>query len=164
MDLQRAALKLDFDTLDMPEGQFLAAGRTWQMCRRGEADPGAFGLHDEAGYFFIAMNLMRDLAALNKEEMQPWDDWGAMPPSDEAITPDDFALFDRLADLTTPATRILPSCAEPIRRPRVCACPIASSTRGVNRASPSSLGRAALDHGIAARQPCRMHLDSQPDA
>jgi hypothetical protein len=102
-DLQRVALKLDFDTLDQPQSRFLAAGRAWQMCRRGEADPNAFGLLDEAGYFFIAMNLMRDLAALNKQEMLPWDDWGSMPPSDAAMTPDDFVMFDRLADLTTSA-------------------------------------------------------------
>ena len=37
------------------------------------------------GYWFIAGNLVRDLAALNKVELLPWDDWGAMVGPDEPI-------------------------------------------------------------------------------
>ncbi|NEK19705.1 transglutaminase-like domain-containing protein [Rhizobium leguminosarum] len=99
-DLQRAALKLDFDPLDQPPGKFLSAGETWQRCRAGAADPGKFGIFDESGLWFIAMNLVRDFAALNNMEMLPWDNWGAMPQPEEEISPDGLARFDRLAALT----------------------------------------------------------------
>ncbi|MCA2411633.1 transglutaminase domain-containing protein [Rhizobium leguminosarum bv. viciae 248] len=99
-DLQRVALKLDFDPLDQPPGKFLSAGETWQRCRAGAADPGKFGIFDEFGFWFIAMNLVRDFAALNNMEMLPWDDWGAMPQPEEEISPGGLARFDRLAALT----------------------------------------------------------------
>lgn len=98
--LQRAALQLDFDPLDQPPGKFLTAGETWQRCRAGTADPGKFGLFDESGFWFIAMNLMRDFAALNNMEMLPWDDWGAMPKPWEEMSQDTLARFDRRAALT----------------------------------------------------------------
>ncbi|MFS8111944.1 transglutaminase-like domain-containing protein [Rhizobium jaguaris] len=99
-DLQRVALKLDFEPLDLPPGKFLSAGEAWQCCRAGNADPGIFGIFDESGFWFIAMNLVRDFAALNKVEMLPWDNWGPMPRPEEEISPVRLALFDRLAALT----------------------------------------------------------------
>jgi hypothetical protein len=53
-----------------------------------------------AGYWWIAANLLRDVAALNNMEMLPWDVWGAMPRPDEPIDDERLALFDRLAELT----------------------------------------------------------------
>jgi hypothetical protein len=99
-DLQRAALKLDFNPLDQPPGEFLRAGEAWRRCRAGDADPRIFGIFDEAGFWFIAMNLVRDFAALNNMEMLPWDVWGPMPRPEEEISPVDLALFDHLAALT----------------------------------------------------------------
>jgi hypothetical protein len=49
------------------------------------------------GYWFIASNIVRDIAALNNREMLPWDVWGVMKRDDAEL---DFALFDRLAGLT----------------------------------------------------------------
>ncbi|MBY5802664.1 transglutaminase domain-containing protein [Rhizobium leguminosarum] len=102
-DLQRAALKLDFDPLDQPSGKFLSAGEAWQRCRAGTADPGKFGIFDESGFWFIAMNLVRDFAALNNMEMLPWDNWGSMPEPEEEMSADGLARFDRLAALTMAA-------------------------------------------------------------
>lgn len=102
-DLQRTALKLDFEPLDQPPGWFLRAGEAWRLCRAGNADPQTFGIFDEGGFWFIAMNLVRDFAALNNMEMLPWDDWGLMPQPDEEIAPDRAAFFDRLATLTEEA-------------------------------------------------------------
>jgi len=76
---QRDALNLTFDTCDMPEGKFLPAGKAWQLCRSGEADPESFGIFDMHGMWFIAGNLVRDLLSLNKIELLPWDGWGLMP-------------------------------------------------------------------------------------
>ena len=50
--------------------------------------------------WFIAGNVLRDLASLNKMEMLPWDVWGLMEMNDEAITDDKKALLDRVAALT----------------------------------------------------------------
>jgi hypothetical protein len=99
-DLQGTTLKLDFEPLDQPPRKFLRAGEAWQRCRAGHADPHNFGLFEESGFWFIAMNLVRDFAALNNMEMLPWDDWGPMPGPEQEISSVALALFDRLAALT----------------------------------------------------------------
>lgn len=67
-----------FDPLDLPEGAFLTGSEAWQRCRRGEDDPERFGIMDMRGSWFIAGNVVRDLAALHKVELMPWDVWGAI--------------------------------------------------------------------------------------
>jgi len=94
---QRELFKIGFDPLDVPRDQFLVAGDAWRLCRAGKADPQAFGILDMHGLWFIAGNLIRDVAALNNREMLPWDVWGAMQLTNEGL---DLALFDRLAALT----------------------------------------------------------------
>jgi hypothetical protein len=100
---QRGLFPVDFDLTDVPRDKFVVAGDAWLACRAGEADQNRFGLSftQEAGYWWIAGNLMRDVAALNNAEMLPWDVWGAMPGPDDRIDEDRVALFDRLAALTT---------------------------------------------------------------
>lgn len=99
-EVQRAELKVDFDTLDVPHDRFVIASEAWAQCRAGEADPAKFGIFDIRGLWFIAGNLLRDAAALNNMEMLPWDVWGAMPGPDQPLQHDGLALFDRLAALT----------------------------------------------------------------
>jgi hypothetical protein len=99
-ELQRGVLGITFDVNDMPAGTFVPAGEAWQMCRRGQADPDTFGIFQWHGMGFIRGNLLRDLAALNKLEALPWDFFGLMTKPDEALTADDLALLDRVADLT----------------------------------------------------------------
>jgi len=101
-EVQGGLFGIDFDLMDVPRDKFLVAGQAWQRCRRGDADPAAFGLSfmKESGNWWIAANLIRDVAALANMEMLPWDVWGAMPAPDEAIDDERLALFDRLADLT----------------------------------------------------------------
>jgi hypothetical protein len=99
-DFQRRALQINFDPHDVPHDQFLSAGRAWQLCRAGQADPNHFGILDMWGLWFIRGNLVRDLAALNKMELLPWDCWGFMDKDEDAFTPDDMALLDRVAALT----------------------------------------------------------------
>lgn len=99
---QRGMFPIDFDLTDVPRDRFLIAGEAWTRCRSRAADPRTFGLTvlDEAGYWWIAGNLMRDAAALDNIELLPWDTWGAMPEPHERIADDRNALFDRLAALT----------------------------------------------------------------
>ena len=101
---QRALFDIDFDTLDVPRDRFLVAGDAWRLCRDGKADPQAFGVLDMAGLWFIASNVIRDVAALNNREMLPWDVWGAMTLVDAEI---DLAFIDRLAGLTRDPDRHL---------------------------------------------------------
>ena len=91
---QRELFKIRFDTADVPRDQFVVAGEAWSLCRSGNADPGAFGILDMHGLWFIAGNIVRDVAALNNREMLPWDVWGAMRRQDSEL---DLAFFDRLA-------------------------------------------------------------------
>ena len=101
-DVQLGLFEVDFDLMDVPRDAFLVAGDAWRLCRDGHADPARFGLSllGQGGYWWIAANLLRDVAALNNMEMLPWDVWGAMPAPDAAIGDEQCALFDRLAGLT----------------------------------------------------------------
>lgn len=98
---QRAVLKLDFDPLDMPLGKFFIAGKAWQMCRQGIADPEKFGIFDMHGLWFIAGNVVRDMLSLNKLELLPWDIWPYMkfwqPGKD--ISAEDAKWLDTLAEI-----------------------------------------------------------------
>lgn len=100
-DVWRRQLKFAFDPLDVPRDQFLIAADAWTQCRAGKADA-LFGIFvgNLRGLWFIAAELVRDLAALNKVEVLPWDVWGAMPQPGEHLGKDRLALFDRLAALT----------------------------------------------------------------
>jgi hypothetical protein len=91
---QRELFKIEFDTTDVPRDQFVVAGDAWSLCRGGRADPDAFGILDMHGLWFIAGNLVRDVAALNNREMLPWDVWGSMARQDSEL---DLGLCDRLA-------------------------------------------------------------------
>jgi hypothetical protein len=101
-DVWRAKLKIDHDILDVPRDRFLVAGDAWAQCRNGQADPATFGIEfvNLRGFWYIAGNLVREVAALNKVEMLPWDVWGAQPRPNETLQDDQLAFFDRLAALT----------------------------------------------------------------
>ena len=101
-DVQRKLFGVDFDLMDVPRDAFLVAGDAWRRYRQGDADPAKFGLSllDQGGDWWIASNLLRDVAALNDMEMLPWDVWGAMPPPGSPIDDERVELFDRLAELT----------------------------------------------------------------
>jgi len=100
--IQRKALNLKFDPLEVPRDAFIIAGDAWQQCRAGRADASRFGLShiNMAGLWFIAGNVIRDFAALNRMEALPWDVWGMMEMGDEALTAERKALLDKVAALT----------------------------------------------------------------
>jgi len=101
-EFQREKLQPDFALLDVPHDRFVIAGDAWAQSRTGEADPAKFGLSflNEGGLWFIAGNLLRDVAALNNMEMLPWDVWGAMPGPDEPLQDEQLVFLDALAALT----------------------------------------------------------------
>jgi len=99
-DLQREALGIRFDTLDVPRDQFITGGRGWQMIRAGEADPDHFGIFEWHGQWFVQDNMVRDFLSLNKIELLPWDGWGLMAGPGDAVPAADLTLLDRIAALT----------------------------------------------------------------
>jgi hypothetical protein len=101
-EIWRIKLGVDFDILDVPRDRFLVAGEAWLLCRAGSADASKFGIEHAGlrGLWFVAGNLLRDIAALNKDEMLPWDVWGAQPRPHQAVDKEQLDLFDRLAELS----------------------------------------------------------------
>ena len=96
--VQRAAINPEFDTEDLPPGPFLPAGEAWRQCRTGRADPNTFGIFEFWGLWFVQANVVRELAALNKVELLPWDVWGLMTVQEEpdaAVS----SLTDTVADV-----------------------------------------------------------------
>lgn len=102
--LQREALNIDFDPLDVPRDRFIVGGQAWQMCRQGLADPKQFGIFDVNGWWFVWGDLARDFLSLNKIEILPWD--YEIPvfrhPLEDPFPEDraEVAFYDRIAALT----------------------------------------------------------------
>ncbi len=67
-----------FDPCDVPRDRFLTADSAWLGIRSGHTDPAKCGVSSVGitGEWFVASSVVRDLAALNKREMLPWDYWG----------------------------------------------------------------------------------------
>jgi hypothetical protein len=101
-EIWQRELKIEHDILDVPRDRLVTAGEIWTRCSKGEADPSKFGIFkgDLRGLWFIAGDIVRDLAALNKLEMLQWDVWGSMPRPNETLQHDQLAFFDRLAQLS----------------------------------------------------------------
>jgi hypothetical protein len=82
IDAEIAGLGLDLadDPEDLWPEEFLTGGEAWVRYRADEVDPDTFGVHETEnwGWAEIAGNLVRDLAALQQQEMLPWDEWGPM--------------------------------------------------------------------------------------
>jgi hypothetical protein len=95
--VQVKLFRIAFDPLDVPRDEFLTAGDAWQRCRAGALDSDAFGLMDMHGWWFIAGNVVRDVAALNNRVMLPWDVWGIMPQPGEALDEETIRRFDDLS-------------------------------------------------------------------
>ncbi len=82
---------------DLGRDDFLTGGEAWQRVRSGDEDASLFGVHgtDHWGPAEIRGNVIRDLAALQKVEVLPWDEWGPMQDSYEGRTD---SAFDELMD------------------------------------------------------------------
>jgi hypothetical protein len=100
-DFQRQELEIGFNPLDVQRDQFIVGGKAWLDCRNGDADPNNFGVFDMHGLWFIRGNLVRDIAALNKVELLPWDGWGLIDREEESIAHEDLILLDNIASMTS---------------------------------------------------------------
>lgn len=95
------------DVLDVPRDQFIVAADAWARCRAGQADPKRFGIAkgELRGMWFLAANLIHEVALLNKMELLRWDTWGAMPRPGQSVEDNQLPFFDELAKLTTDPDR-----------------------------------------------------------
>jgi hypothetical protein len=101
--VQVKAFGLDFDPADVPRDKFVVAGQAWIAYRKGELDGdkcGLPGIPGESGPWWIAANLIRDVASLANMELLPWDVWGRIPEPEDTIDADLTALLDDLAAVT----------------------------------------------------------------
>ncbi|MFF2083413.1 transglutaminase domain-containing protein [Nocardia sp. NPDC058176] len=80
---------------DLRPGEFLSGGEAWIAFRAGRLDATTFGVcgTDNWGPAEIRGNAIKDLAALNKIEMLPWDEWGRMTASYNGETGPDYDSF-----------------------------------------------------------------------
>jgi hypothetical protein len=85
---------------DLQPGEFLTGGEAWTGYRHGGIDAATFGVPgtENFGPAEISGNAIRDLAALNKVEMLPWDEWGRITAAYAGQTgPDYDELIDEVA-------------------------------------------------------------------
>jgi len=101
-EVWRTRMHIRHDITDVPRDAFLVAADAWSACRSGRLDSDLFGISFARlkGLWYIAGNLVRDLAALNLKEMRPWDVWGVQPAPDSTLDAKQLAFFDNLAELT----------------------------------------------------------------
>ncbi|MFI7002726.1 transglutaminase domain-containing protein [Nocardia sp. NPDC050175] len=103
-DVERRWVRIDTEILgqsilDRPEdlraGEFFSGGEAWIAFREGRIDAATFGVSGTAnwGPAEIRGNAIKDLAALNKVEMLPWDEWGRMTASYNGETGPDYDEF-----------------------------------------------------------------------
>ena len=93
VDTEILGLPFVADPGDLQVGEFLTGGEAWIECREGQADPqhfGVTGVEHAWGIGEVRGNAIRDLAALNKVEMLPWDEWGRMEASYRGEAGPDF--------------------------------------------------------------------------
>ncbi|MCW2878654.1 MAG: hypothetical protein JWQ95_2754 [Sphaerisporangium sp.] len=94
------AFKIPFDPMDVPRDRFLVAGDAWRACRAGLADPASFGVSsiNLSGMDFVQSNVVRDLAALNKAEVLPWDGWDLAERFHKDLQDAEIRLLDTVAE------------------------------------------------------------------
>lgn len=102
-DVQRVAMRLNFNTLDIrPQDRFYLSGDVWLKARQHQLDANQFGDSDtEVGMPLIRYALLHDFDALVKLEVLGCDAWGKLIDKPEtALTGDDLAYLDQVAALT----------------------------------------------------------------
>jgi hypothetical protein len=85
---------------DLQPGEFMNGGEAWQSYRDGLVDGSVFGVANTDNWSpaEIRGNAIRDLAALQKIETLPWDEWGRMEASYQGKTGAHYdALIDKIA-------------------------------------------------------------------
>jgi hypothetical protein len=96
-DVVTAAFRVTIDPDDLPADAFRSGSEAWLGYRAGELDPALYGFLDVRGPRNIAGAVLRDLAALTKHEMLPWDYWGRTDDWDLGRSQPDPEEIDEIA-------------------------------------------------------------------
>lgn len=102
-DIWIKELNIKHSIFNVPRDSFVLAGNAWIACREDKLDPAKFGIieDDMRGWWFIAGNIVKDVASLNKMEMLQWDAWKGMPrPNNTMKNKKTIKFFDELAPLS----------------------------------------------------------------
>ncbi|HEX3047365.1 MAG TPA: transglutaminase-like domain-containing protein [Bacillota bacterium] len=102
-DIWVSKLNIKHSVFNVPRDSFICAGNAWMACREDKQAPNKFGTIDDdlRGWWFIAGNIVKDVAALNKMEMLQWDAWKGMPrPNNTMKNKKTIKFFDQLAPLS----------------------------------------------------------------
>jgi hypothetical protein len=98
MDIEILGEPAEVEPADLRPGEFLSGGEAWAAYRNGQIDAAQFGVEgtdDHWGPSEIRANAIKDLAALNKVEVLPWEQWGQIAASYRGET---GAGYDNLID------------------------------------------------------------------
>jgi hypothetical protein len=100
-ELQLGTIHINIDPCDISREIFLTGDVAWQRCASGEATPENFGFPGTyTGWGYVRGHLARDIAALNKVEMQCWDYWGIFERRNSDLPDEDLKLLNHAADLS----------------------------------------------------------------
>ncbi|MDO6763287.1 transglutaminase domain-containing protein [Agarivorans sp. 1_MG-2023] len=101
--IQQDILNIQFDPLDVPQEQFIFAGKAWQDCRLNPQLSEQHGILSFKGWPIIQGNVIRDIFALSKVELLAWDcGWGLQAHYlHHSAKTDDIELLDTLAMAST---------------------------------------------------------------
>lgn len=103
LDVEFAAIEgMSFDTLDVPRERFLTASEAWFRIKDEPESAARFGVSSLAlgGEWFVAGSLLREMAALRRLELKPWDYWGLskdLSPVSTALSRQARTTLDQLA-------------------------------------------------------------------
>jgi len=103
LDVEFAAIGgVSFDTLDVPRERFLTASEAWYRIKDEPEIAKRFGVSslNLCGEWFVAGSLLREVAALRKLELKPWDYWGLskdLSPVSTELSQQARTTFEQLA-------------------------------------------------------------------
>lgn len=95
-------LGIKHNVLDLPNDKFYKPAESWLLCRQGKLNPHQFGIFqpEMRGLWFIAGNLVKDVASMQKQELLQWDAWSGMSrPNNSMTNKKTLKFFDELAEL-----------------------------------------------------------------
>ncbi|MBI2414418.1 transglutaminase domain-containing protein [candidate division WWE3 bacterium] len=74
-ELQKKYYNIRLTSDNISREDFYVAGKAWQLCTSKKDDPDLYGVPgiNKFGSWFVSSNVYRDLLALNKIELLPWD-------------------------------------------------------------------------------------------
>jgi len=93
-----AHLSIVFDPCDLPAEAFLFPWQVWQDFGARSDELRTFGHGEATGAWFVQVNLARDVLALCKTEVSPWDTWREQQQTDDHLSDQALALCSDLAD------------------------------------------------------------------